>query len=536
MSRSETGGELSRLIEALRDPAFYPHRPPEVQLVQTHISYVFLAGSEVYKIKKPVRFTFLDFSTLERRRHFCHEEVRLNRRLAPDVYRGVVSVCRGNAGFRLGPEDDPDAVEYAVHMRRLREDRILKQLLESAEVLPEMIDRLVKRLAEFHRSALCDAEVTANGAPAAVFSILQDNFDAVRPFRGRTVSQHDDDAIQQFSRRFLDRHTDLFLRRQSERRIRDGHGDLHSEHICFENGVEIFDCVEFNPKFRRCDAASEIAFLAMDLDFHGRPDLAAHLVQRYAAATGDADLPKLVPFYKCYRAYVRGKVDSLKSDEPEVSEEDRRAASESARAHFTLAYRYTWSYQPCLVVFSGLSGSGKTSVASALQRRTGFLHLNSDIIRKQLAGLPPDAPAPLERERDLYSPAQSARTYETMFARARQGLADGIGVIMDATFMRAVDRQAARSLAQTHGAAFLLVECRCTEDEVRRRLEHRKQGGTGPSDADWQVYRTQKEHFEAFGRTEDDRLELDTARAPDELSIAVEDRLRAAGPPERSRL
>jgi aminoglycoside phosphotransferase family enzyme/predicted kinase len=508
-------------------PQMYPHGPAAVDFVQTHISYVFLAGAEVYKVKKPVRFSFVDFSTLERRRHFCHEEVRLNRRLAPQVYLGVVAICRAGATYRLGPEEDDAAVEYAVRMRRLPADRILDRLLERGEVGPSMIDRLARRLAEFHRQADTGPQVTANGDVAAIAAVLEDNFAGMRPFHGATIAAADDGAIQEFSQEFLRQREPLFRRRQAEHRIRDCHGDLHTEHICFDGEPVIFDCIEFNAKFRYCDTASEIAFLAMDLGYHHRPELARQLVSAYAAHANDPELPGLVPFYQCYRAYVRGKVDSLKSAEEEVEPAERERARVSAQRHFALAYRYTWAYRPCVVVIAGLSGTGKSAVANALAARTGFAHINSDVVRKQLAGLAPETHANAAYDSGLYSAEHSRRTYASMLAAAAEHLEAGRGVILDATFQRRLDREAARALARNHAVPFLLAECRCREDELRRRLEMRR-GRGGPSDADWNVYLEQRRRYEAIADNErQDALLIDTTGPLAESSNAVEWALRS---------
>lgn len=508
-------------------PEMYAHRPAGVELVQTHISYVFLAGDEVYKVKKPVRFSFLDFSTLERRRYFCHEEVRLNRRLAPDVYLGVVAICSQGSEYRLGSEGDAAAVEYAVRMRRLPADRTLDRLLEAGAVTPPMLDQLARRLVDFHRCADAGPAVTANGDIAAIAAVLDDNFTGMRPFRNVTIAAADDDVIQQFSHNFLRREEALFRRRQAQSRIRECHGDLHSEHICFDGEPVIFDCIEFNPKFRYCDVASEIAFVAMDLDYHERSDLAGHLITAYARCADDPELTRLAPFYQCYRAYVRGKVDSLTSAEEEVAAGERERARLGAQRHFALAYRYTWAYTPALVVIAGLSGTGKSAIAAALRARTGFIHLNSDVVRKRLAGLPPDARASVAYESALYSRAHSARTYATLMTEAAEHLARGAGVILDATFQRCADRNAARAVARQRNAPVLLVECRCSEDEVRRRLRQRRDAA-GPSDADWAVYLEQRRHYEPIAADEHaDWLTLDTARSlPDVISV-VERELRA---------
>lgn len=508
-------------------PEFYPHRPAAVTLTQTHISYVLLAGERVYKVKKPVRFTFLDFSTLERRRHLCHEEVRLNRRLAPDVYVGVLAACADQGAYRLTSDDDPAAVEYVIEMHRLPADRMLDQLLDRHAVTPALIDTIADRLAEFHRGAGAGPAVTANGAPASVLAVLEDNYANARQFRDVTIPAFDDDAIQRFARGFLRTHDALFRQRQAQQRIRECHGDLHSEHICCTDPLVIFDCIEFNPQFRYCDVASEMAFLAMDLDYHDRPELAARLVERYATDARDPDLPPLVPFYQCYRAYVRGKVDSLKSLEPEVGTGERAAALDSARRHFALAYRYTWAYSPALVIVAGLSGTGKSAVASALHARTGFVHINSDVVRKQLAGVPADAPAkPTSYDAGIYTPDLSTRTYQAMLDQAANDLGAGRGVILDATFQLRIGRHAARALARRHRVPFLIVECRCNEEEIRRRLQQRVERGAGPSDADWNVYLEQRRRFEAIGAGEEaDRLVVDTERPGDQPTIDIETEL-----------
>ena len=522
--------QFGAIVEAMSRPQFYPHRPAAVTVEQTHISFVFLAGDQVYKIKKPVRFSFLDFSTLDRRRRLCHEEVRLNRRLAADIYLGVVSVCDDNGRLRLGSEDDPAAVEYAVHMRRLPHQHLLDHLLDHGDVSPAMIEQLAARLVEFHAKAACGPEITANGSADAVWRVLEDNYSNGRRFRGNTIAAGDDDAIQKFARSFLDDHAEMFRRRQEEGRIRECHGDLHSEHVCFSNGLVIFDCIEFNTQFRYIDVASDIAFLAMDLDYHGRSDLAELFVDAYVRGSGDHEARRLLPFYKCYRAYVRGKVDSLKSIEPDVPEAERVAASASARRHFELAYRYTWAYTPALVVVCGLSGTGKSALAAALAARTGFVHLNSDVVRKQLAGLPPTFRARTAYDTGLYTPELSERTYRTMLETADDHLGCGRGVDLDATFQLRRGRDEARAIAARRSLPILFVECECAPGEVERRIRQRQERADSPSDADWNVYLQQRQRYQRF---EDDevpaRLVADTTDPCRSFIAQIEARLRGCG-------
>lgn len=517
--------EISAIIEAMRRPQFYPHQPRAVAMEQTHISCVFLADDHVYKVKKPVRFSFLDFSTPEQRRRLCHEEVRLNRRLAPDTYLEVVGIREDNGRLRLC--DEADAAEYAVHMRRLPRERMLDGLLEQGAVTPEMIEAIATLLARFHGTAASGPEITANGSSAAILRILEDNYSNGRRFRGITLDADDDDAIQKFARAFLQTHEQAFRRRQEQGRIRDCHGDLHTEHICLSTPPAIFDCIEFNTQFRYIDVASDIAFLAMDLDFHDRHDLSNLLVDRWIETTRDHEARALLAFYQCYRAYVRGKVDSLKSIESDVPPQEQAAARDSARRHFDLAYRYTWSDTPALVVVCGLSGTGKSTIAAKLAARLGFAHHNSDITRKQLAGLPPTFRARGDYDGGIYTAEHSERTYQQLFALAQQDLAAGRGVILDATFQLQRGHEQARALAAQHGVPVLFVECTATEAEIERRIRGRDVRNDTASDADWNVYLKQRERYEGFAEgAEDERVVLDTSNPTAPCERRIEDILR----------
>lgn len=497
---------FTELVDALRDPTTYPHHPAAVELCQTHISCVFLAGDEVYKIKKPVQFSFLDFSTLERRRHFCHEEVRLNRRLAAPVYLGVVAIVRNEAGFHFADESHPEAIEYAVHMRRLPPRRTLDVLLADNVATTTMIDLVAERLVAFHHEAPTNQTITANGSASGIGRILADNFSNGKPFRNITVADYEDDLIQRATLHFIEANRSLLEQRQAQGRIRDCHGDLHADHICFADQLLIYDCIEFNTQFRYIDVASDIAFLAMDLEFLGRADLSQHFVDHYVELSGDRAISNLLPFYACYRAYVRGKVDSLKSVEPEVGSAERAGAADSARRHFDLAYRYAWSLAPRLIVVMGPSGSGKSTLAEALSQHLGFAHLNSDIIRKQLAGV-----GLTQRNQDirgvsLYTPEYSQRTYETMESQALQMLASGRGVVLDATYQHRDERRKLVTRTRAIGKPVVLVECQCDESVLRERLRQRAERDDSASDATWEIYQQQMLGYEPPTSAEADLL------------------------------
>jgi len=330
--------ELSALLQALSTPKAYPHSPQEVELVQTQISVVFLAGDYVYKVKKPVDFGFLDFTTLDKRRFYCQQEVTLNKRLCPDTYLGVVAITQDEDSFSVG--GNGTAVEYAVKMRALPQQRMMDNLLRSNQVTPEMMERVAERLAEFHRQAEISEQLATIGGLDTVTQNTEENFVQTEDYVNRTITPEQYEKLKNYNYRFLKDNAELFARRVREGRIRDCHGDLHAAHICFGNGLCIYDCIEFNDRFRYIDVASEVAFLAMDLDFHGRPDLSKHFVDAYVKASGDEELPTLLDFYKCYRAYVRGKVEGFKLDDPHISDEEKTRTLAIARRYFELAESY----------------------------------------------------------------------------------------------------------------------------------------------------------------------------------------------------
>lgn len=514
----------------MHDPTFYGPDVDAVTALQTHISFIFLAGPHAYKVKKPVRFSFLDFSTSALRHRFCNEEVRLNRRLAADVYQATASIVASGSKFHLGAAEDTQALDYVVVMRRLDSRQMLSAQLSAGTVTLTDIDRIVDRLVPFYRGADRSDAVRRYGAPENVLASMDADFEEMRRFRGDTIDAADDERLAQYCRSEVTRWAETLARRAATGHVCEGHGDLHCDNVCLEaSGVVIFDCIEFNPAFRCRDIASDIAFLAMDLEHYARPDLARHFVDRVSDELNDPQLPSLVPMFACHRAYIRGKVGSLKSAEPEVSPEERAEARATARSFFELALRYTWKGSSFLVVACGLSGTGKSSLARTLATRTGALHINSDVVRKTLAGLPLTSRVGRRDEAGLYSPAFSGRTYTEMFAQAEAALASGGRVILDGTFLRRVDRDAARALAERYGVPVLVVSCIAPEPEVVARLRERSAADVDASDADERVYRSQRRQAESIADEESGTsIVVDTT---DELSAAsrrVEERLRGA--------
>jgi hypothetical protein len=330
--------QLPELVEALLDAKTYPEAPERVQLMQTQMSFVFIAGDRVYKVKKPVNLGYLDYTTLEKRRFFCQREVELNRRLCPEAYLGVVPVVKARGKINLGGRGR--VIDYAVKMRYLPQDRMMNVLLAANQVSTEMVTRVAQRLVDFHQKAETSATISAFGDIGAIKVNTEENFDQTEKSIGRAISQEKYQRIKNYTRRFIENNAPLFRQRVAEGRIRDCHGDLHAAHICFTDGICIYDCIEFNDRFRYGDVASEIAFLAMDLDHYGRADLSLSFVNAYAALSQDREMLKLLNFYKCYRAYVRGKVESFKLDDPYISAEEKTKTLAVARRYFELAESY----------------------------------------------------------------------------------------------------------------------------------------------------------------------------------------------------
>jgi aminoglycoside phosphotransferase family enzyme len=325
------------VAEALMKPQAYEEDPEGIELVQTHISFVFLTKKFVYKIKKAVNLGFLDFTTLERRRFFCEKELELNRRLCEDMYLEVVPINWSNT-IKIKGEGEP--VEYAVKMKRMPQEKMMSRLLEKRKVDRKTVDEIAKIMAEFHSKAETISRVSDFKLDPIVEQNWKENFDQTAEFTGQTISERDFRTIHERIEEFMKRNLPLFRKRVEEDRVRNCHGDIHSGNIFVTDRIYIFDAIEFNDRISISDVAADVGFLAMDLDFKERQDLSGFLVKRYVKYSGDQELTKLLPFYKCYRAYVRGKVVSLKLEDPNIGNQEKQAAKREAHAYFKLAAMY----------------------------------------------------------------------------------------------------------------------------------------------------------------------------------------------------
>jgi aminoglycoside phosphotransferase family enzyme/predicted kinase len=497
-------------VRELLEPKTYGPAVRRVRLIQTHTSWVFLTGEHAYKIKKPVNFGFLDYTTLGARRFFCGEEFRLNRSLSPDIYQAVLPVVERGGRLRIGGRGR--VVDYCLAMRELPQEWIMTGQLERGRVRYAHIDEIARAIAAFHDRAERGREVSQYGSSETIRLNWDENFAQTLDFRGKTITGRQFNDIRAAVGRFISERRGWFRRRREGGFVRRCHGDLHSRNIFVNGGVRIFDCIEFNPRFSCSDTASEIAFMVMDLDFAGRHDLGCHFLERYLVHSGDAGLLRVLDFYKCYRAYVRGKVTSFNLNDRGIGPKAKAAARRTARRYFELSHRYAARLfaAPRLLVMMGLPGTGKTFIARKLAERLGAMHLLSDSVRKQLLGIPLDAGRYEGYDSTIYQGNVGKRTYDELFARARLFLERGQGVVMDATFLHPDSRQRAAALAAGAGAGCLFALADCPESTVRRRLRHRAMGGSF-SDADWQVYRSMKSRF-APPRPGPNLIRIDTSR------------------------
>jgi len=496
--------ELPRLIAALSDPAAYPRSAAvdAVEVRQTHISVVFLAGRHAYKIKKPLVLGFLDYGTLEQRRRCCEQEVRLNRRLAPSVYLGVVAVTREANGLRM--EGRGEVVEWAVKMERLPEEATLAARLRRGEIGVTVIAGIARRLAEFHARAAAGPAIAACGRFDVVAANARENLAEAAVHVGAALSRTVYKRIAGLTEQALAALAPTIERRAEHGVPRDGHGDLRLDHVYLfpdrtpPSDLVIVDGIEFNERFRYADPVADMAFLAMDLTFHGRRDLAQVLADTYHLASGDDEGCALLPFYMSYRAAVRGKVEGMKHAEPEVPETERAAALAKARGLWLLALGALEepARRPCLVLVGGLPGAGKSTLARALAERAGFVLVRSDVVRKELAGRRDHEASTASFASGIYTPEWTERTYSECLRRAEALLFEGQRVVVDASFVAESNRRRFLDLAARSGVPGVLLLCHADPSIVRTRLESRHDDA---SDAGWSTYLEAARHWEEPG-------------------------------------
>lgn len=479
-----------RLVYALRDSLRLADPAAAVELLETHISYVLLTGRLAYKIKKTVDFGFLDFSSLTRRRFYCAEELRLNRRLAPELYLDVVAI-RGTPDAPwiddTPPGTDgepPEGLEYAVRMREFPQAALFDRRLARGELSPAEVDGVAERMAGFHAQAARAGADDAYGSPRVVWAPMHENFSRLRAGLSDAASLELLDALEAWSRDEYARLSAVLASRKREGFVRECHGDLHLGNIALWHGApQVFDCIEFSPKLRWIDVISEVAFLSMDLEERGRPDYASRFVDRYLQQTGDYAGLRLLPFYHVYRALVRAKVALIRAVQAPPPDVPDAAALAACRQYLAFALRASVPRRRQLLLMHGVSGSGKTRLAQAVLEHIGGLRLRSDIERKRLGGLLPLARSQSAIDGGLYAPAMTRATYQRLAHLAQLVLAAGFPVVVDAASLRRWQREIFRSLAAALDLPFRILSCRADEAVLRRRLIARGRSGSDASEA-----------------------------------------------------
>ncbi len=508
MSQNTTPQEV---IDFFLDPGNYEHPVERVEHNQTHVSHLFFAGDYVYKVKKPVDLGFLDFSTLAKRRAASVAELELNRRVSPEIYLDLAAVHRDHDG-RLSFSAAALVEEVAVVMKRLPEEQRLARLIEADAVGPEMMQKLGRLVAGFHRRAQTSPQIAKYGSLDTIRHNWDENFQQTEPFIGRTLTFDTWEKCKTEIERFMRLYEGLFEERLRDGWVRDCHGDLQTDDIFIDpesGSAHVLDCIEFNERFRYSDTLADTAFLSMDLKTRGRSDLAQAFLDAYYQHSSDEPIPSLLRFYESYRAYVRGKVRSFVIDQDGPSAAEKRAAADEARRFFRHSLTDALKLRPRLILFAGIMGSGKTKHSDELGRATGVRVVHSDVVRKRLAGLEPEAEQHVPFGTGIYSSEWTERTYAALIEEARGELLRGNSIILDASWSKAVNRRLARAAAEEREALFAIVECTAPEKTLRARLSRPDRSVT---DGRIELLDDQRKAYEQIDDAEAERyVKIDTS-------------------------
>ncbi|MBE9139286.1 AAA family ATPase [Nodosilinea sp. LEGE 07088] len=463
-----TDSALPQLIQQMCQPEFYPHAVVEpIRLMQTHVSYVLLTGDYAYKVKKPVNFGFLDYSTLEQRHHFCQEELRLNQRGAGPLYLEVVAIAQTGDTYHLGG-DNP--VEYAVKMVQFPQDTLLSALHQRGELTPALMEALAAAVADFHLQAETNDHIRSFGTVEQIRQAFDENYAQTEGYIGGPQTQAQFDETKAYTDAFFASQGDLFEQRIAENWIRACHGDLHLNNLCLWQGqLYLFDCIEFNEPFRYVDVMYDVGFVVMDLLSKNCADLATVFLNHYVERTGDWEGVQLLPLYISRQAYVRAKVTSFLLGDPSVDEATKRAATVTAAGYYRLAWSVCQPQRGSLYLMAGLSGSGKSTTARQLAPQLNAIHLRSDAVRKHLAGWPLDQ----RGDDSLYTPAMSAKTYDRLLALGITLAQAGYSVILDAKYDRQLFRQEAIDRTQQAGLSLQILHCTAPTEVLEARVRDR---------------------------------------------------------------
>jgi len=471
------------LVKAMQQEDFYPHAVEKINMLQTHAAWIFLTGKFAYKLKKPVNFGFLDFSTLRKRQYFCHEELRLNQRLAADLYLEVLPISKDASGcFQLGSQDN--ICDYCLKMIQFCQSDLLGERLQKDQFDPAWMDTLAANIASFHAQSGASPAAHRYGQKNILQQHIDASLDVAARYTGRIIDALTLQTLRQRSQEQIEQHTALFSERIAAGHIRDCHGDLHLGNIALFDGQPlIFDCIEFNTEYRIIDTLNDAAFLVMDCQARNHSDLAFRFLSRYLEFSGDYAGVPLLPIFLAYRASVRGKVACLLAEDSGIEEDERLKKLDEAAHYFALAGEYLENKTAHLFVIGGLSGSGKSHLALKGCGVEGAIIIRSDATRKRIAKKHPNAP--------LYGEKMTALTYQYMFKAAKLLLEAGFSVILDATFLHREFRKQAHEIAARASANHSLLWLDVAEETLRRNIARRNASGTDISDADLSILQRQ---------------------------------------------
>ena len=520
-----SNSNLPALVQQMLEPEFYAHSVTEpVGLMQTHVSYVLITGDYVYKLKKPVNFGFLDYSTLDKRKHFCQEELRLNQKGAGSLYLSVVQINEDDGRFQI--DGDGEAAEYAVKMRQFPQSALLSAQFEQGQLDEERVRSLAKTIAQFHSETQTSDHIRSFGTVESIRQAFDENYEQTADYVGgdsdgdsvaKPQTQKQFDETKAYTDNFFATRQDLLQQRLKRNRIRACHGDLHLGNICEWDGkILLFDCIEFNEPFRFVDVMYDIAYVVMDLELAGRKDLSNAFINEYAEQTGDWEGLKVLPLYVSRQSYVRAKVSSFMLGDPSVSDEDKQAGSAKAAEYYKLSWSYLQDYEPgkkgAIAVMSGLSGSGKSTTARVLAQQSNAIHLRSDAVRKHLAGVPLDQKGGDE----IYTPEMTDKTYSQLINLGVDLANEGYAVVLDAKFDRKAKREKAIAAAKAKDIPLTFLHCQAPEDVLKSRLD-RRSGDIADATADILA----RQSMEPFA---DEPVKvIDTTRSSDEVKKQLAD-------------
>ncbi|WP_299183565.1 bifunctional aminoglycoside phosphotransferase/ATP-binding protein [uncultured Neptuniibacter sp.] len=477
------------LIDSLNNAAIYPHPVEQIEVIETHISWLILTGNYAYKIKKPVDFGFLDFTTLAKRQHFCEEELRLNQRLAPDIYQKVIAIGGTPDTPTLNPHEGEEIIEYAVQMRQFNPEQRLDLLLQNQRFEPIWIDMLAEQIATFHSEIPIVAKDSPWGETETIWEVISDNFLHITDSIEQLDDWHKVQKLSHFTAQQFRKLTPLIEKRKAQGHVRECHGDLHLANITlYKDELRLFDCIEFNLQFRWIDTISDLAFLLMDLEANGEFRWANRCLNRYMELSGDYQALPLLNLYKAYRSMVRAKVSVLGDMHDLVT----------LRRYLRLTEYYSRKPKPVLFLMHGISGSGKSHLSQQLVDQTDTIRIRSDVERKRLF-----RELSLKGTKlDMYGPQMNAHTFNHLFDTSAELLRNGYSVVVDATFIRQRTRQSYIDLANKLGIPIRIISCECEQKLIEARLKRRVTEGSDASDADIHVMQDQMQHQQPLTEAE----------------------------------